>query len=287
MLCDLHNHSNCSDGTLAPAQVAAEAASAGLVAAALTDHNTVAGLAEFVRSARELGVEPVPGVEITTEYPVDGEMREFHVLALFLDESRAEKIEIMLSEARRRSDGSKRELVDNLRAGGYDIPTYDEIRELAGGVSINRAHIAAHLIKLGYVTDRKEAFDTVLNEESGYYRPASRLDTLEVIGKIRTAGAVSVLAHPLLHLDVLQLEGFLEKASAAGLDAMEVYYSEYDEQQTAQALKLAERFGLACSGGSDFHGDNKPHIAIGVGKGNLAIPFGWYRRLKEIRDRRS
>ncbi|MBE6758673.1 MAG: PHP domain-containing protein [Ruminococcaceae bacterium] len=287
MFCDLHNHSSCSDGTLTPSELAATAAEAGLGAVALTDHNTVSGLHEFVRSARELGVEPVPGVEISTEYPVDGEVHEFHVLALFLGEASAEQVETMLREARRCSDVSKRELVDRLRAGGYDIPTYDEIRAEAGGVSINRAHVAAHLVRLGYAADRKEVFDTILDENSGYYRPARRLDSLEVISAIRHMGAVSVLAHPLLHLEAHRLEGFLEKASAAGLDAMEVYYSEYDERQTEQALALAGRYGLACSGGSDFHGGNKPHITIGAGKGDLAVPYEWYERLKAIHDSRT
>lgn len=287
MLCDLHNHSRCSDGTLSPAQLATEAARAGLGAAALTDHNTTAGLCEFVRAARELGVEPVPGVEISTEYPIDGKAKEFHVLALFLDENSAEKLEPMLAEVRRRSDSSKRGLVDRLRAGGYNVPTYDEIRAQAGGVSINRAHVAAHMVKLGYAADRREVFDGILNERAGFYRPAERFDSLEVIRTIKDIGAVSVLAHPLLKLDAQRLDGFISEAAKAGLDGMEVHCSEYDGQQTAQAMQLADRYALAYSGGSDFHGGNKPHISIGSGRGNLAVPYEWYEKLKAISEKRS
>lgn len=287
MLCDLHNHSSCSDGTFTPAQVAAEAKRVGLSAAALTDHNTIAGLQEFVTAAHELGVEPVPGVEISTEYTIDGKAREFHVLALFLNPDNTERMEAMLGEVRRRSDGSKRELVDRLRAGGYNIPTYEDICAQAGGVSINRAHVAAHLIRLGYAADRDDVFNNILDEKSGYFKPSKRLDTLEVIGAIRDMGAVSVLAHPLLKLDARRLDGFLAQASSSGLDAMEVYYSEYDERKTAQALQLAERYGLACSGGSDFHAANKPHISMGSGRGDLAVPYEWYEKLKAIASSRS
>ena len=100
-------------------------------------------------------------------------------------------------------------------------------------------------------------------------------------------GAVAVLAHPLLGLEAQKLEGFLEEAASAGLDAMEVYYSEYSEEQTAQAMSLAGRYGLACSGGSDFHGGNKPHISIGAGRGNLAVPYEWFEKLRAIREEKD
>ena len=137
---------------------------------------------------------------------------------------------------------------------------------------VNRAHIAAELIRLGYFETMKQAFDTLLSPKCGYYHPPSRMMAFEAIRLIKSMNAVAVLAHPLLSMNAQQLCEFLEEAQGCGLDAMETIYVSYDAQTTKTAKEIARRFGLKESGGSDFHADNKPGIHMGVGKGNLSVP---------------
>lgn len=282
LLCDLHNHSVFSDGTFTPTQLVENAARLGLGAVALTDHNTIAGLPEFLGAARERAVEAVPGVEISTEY--DG--REFHLLALFVSEDSYAPLGELLAEPIRRSDQSKRELVERLRAAGFDLD-YDEIRRKAGDISINRAHIAFEMIEKGYVRDKDEAFSRYLNKGLGYYIEPRRLDLMDTIGFVREIGALSVLAHPLLRFSPDRLEPILKIAADRGLDAMEVRYSEYDAQTTRIAGELARKYGLLCSGGSDFHGGRKPGLFMGSGRGGLEVPYEWYLALRERHESRN
>lgn len=282
MICDLHNHSTASDGTFTPAQVAEEAVRVGLSAVALTDHSTVAGLPEFIQSAEALGIEAVPGIEFSVDY----DNKELHMLALFVREENYSFINEMLETANKNSEQNKRDLVARLNRRGYDL-NYDEIREKAHGVNINRAHIAAEMVRTGQISSIKEAFDTLLDKKFGLYVEPKRLDAFEVIKAIREMGAVSVLAHPFLNLSEAELCVFLERAVPCGLDAMEVFYSRYDDATTQKASEIAAHYGIECSGGSDFHGDNKPDISMGSGEGELAVPYEWYLRLREIHENRK
>ena len=136
------------------------------------------------------------------------------------------------------------------------------------------------MVHMGYCSSVKEAFSNWLSPKRGYYIPPRRPDAYEIIRFIKSLGAVVVLAHPFLSLEEQQLREFLPEAVAAGLDGMEVYYSTYDREQTRLALKIAEEYGLLSSGGSDFHGENKPDISIGTGKGELAVPMAFLQVLK-------
>lgn len=266
-LCDLHTHSTYSDGTLTPAQLIALAQEKGLCAIALTDHNTVAGLPAFVAAAEGSGVEAVPGVEFSTEY----EGTELHILGLFIQPSHYKKIQDLLQQFLDRKEKSNRELIQRLQAAGISV-SYEQIKEKAAG-SINRARIAAEMVEKGYCESVKQAFSDWLSPKKGYYIPPQRPDAYETIRFIKSLGAVAVLAHPYLSMQPEQVQAFLPAAVEAGLDGMEVYYSTYDGETTALAQKVAKAYGLRESGGSDFHGQNKPDIDLGSGKGNLAIPM--------------
>lgn len=272
--CDLHTHSTYSDGTCTPAELIELARSAGLSALVLSDHNTVAGLPSFLDAAKGSGIEPVPGIEFSTEYLGI----ELHILALYIKPCHYDRINGLLQEFLDRKDVANFELVQRLKKTGMELD-YGAIREKAAG-SINRAVIAAEMVRLGYCNSVKEAFSQWLSPKWGYYIPPRRPDAFEIIRFIKSIGAVAVLAHPFLSLEESQLRAFLPDAVAAGLDGMEVYYATYDEAQTRLAVEIAGQFGLLSSGGSDFHGQNKPDISIGTGRGGLAVPLHFLEKLR-------
>jgi predicted metal-dependent phosphoesterase TrpH len=263
---DLHVHSTCSDGTVTPAELIRLAEEVGVSAVALCDHNTVEGLTEFLEAARGSKVEAVPGVEFSTDY----EGKELHILSLFITEDAYDSIKSLLSDMLERKEESNWALVRNLNNAGIQLD-YDRIKASAAGV-VNRAVIGAEMVRLGYCETVKEAFKNWLAPAHGFFQPPERLETLETIAFIRSVGAVSVLAHPFLSLEEQQLRRFLEKAVPVGLDAMEVWYGEFSPEQTQLAKDIAEEFGLLPSGGSDFHGTNKPGLDLGVGRGKLQVP---------------
>ena len=270
--CDLHTHSCFSDGTLTPAQLIRLAEKAGLGAVALCDHNTVKGLPEFTEAAQESTLEAVPGIEFSTEY----RGRELHILGLFIEPRHYDAVNGLLDEALELKERSNRDLIERLKEHGLPVD-YDRIAEEAAG-TVNRAVIGAYLVSHGHCASMEEAFDNWLSLERGLFVPPKRPEALDVIPFIKSIGAVAVLAHPFLNLEEPELRAFLSEAE--GLDGMEVYYPLFDKTQTALACQIAEEFGLAKSGGSDFHGDNKPDIRIGVGKGTLAVPLDCLEELK-------
>ena len=276
MTCDLHIHSNFSDGTMTPAELIALAEKNHISAIALCDHNTVDGLPDFIKASENSSVIAVNGIEISTEY--NG--TELHILGLFLPEDKFEEISDMMSRIKIFKEESNAKLVNILRADGYLID-YEEIKSKNNGAYINRAHIAAELIEKGYFSDRKDAFDTVLSPDGGYYVPPERFKALETIRYLASIGAVPVWAHPFLDMNAEEIDAFLPIAKAHGLVGMETRYSLYDEETQKTAEMLAEKHGIKQSGGSDFHGSNKPDISLGTGKGNLKVPFEFYENLKK------
>lgn len=273
-LCDLHAHSYYSDGSCSPAQLMEAARDAGLSAVVLSDHNTVAGLPEFVAAAVGSGVEAVPGIEFSTEYKGS----ELHILGLFVLPENYSAIGAVLEEFLIRKEQSNRALIHRLNEAGLKL-NYDTIAAKAAG-RINRAVIAEEMVRLGYCESVKQAFSQWLSVKQGYYVPPVRPDVFETIRFIKSLGCAAVLAHPFLNLDEQELRGFLPKAKAAGLDGMEVYYARYDEKTTALAQSIAAEYGILESGGSDFHGNAKPDISLGIGKGNLHIPVSVLEKLK-------
>lgn len=275
MYCDLHTHSHFSDGTCSPAQLIDQAERLGLAAIALTDHNTVAGLPDFLAAARGREVEAVPGCEFSTDY----RDVELHILGLFIEQAHYEAVTALLDKMQQEKARSNRSLVAALNEAGY-VMDYDEICRRSSG-QINRAHIAAELVEKGYFPTMQDAFRAPLSAKHGLYKPPKRIDAYDCIRFIKSIGAVAVLAHPFLNLDEAGLRAFLPQAVEVGLDGMEVAYSKYSPETTAAAYAVADDFGLKYSGGSDFHGGNKPDIAIGTGRGDLRIPASWLEDLKK------
>ena len=275
MTCDLHTHSVFSDGTYTPAQLIAEAERIGLSAVALTDHNTIAGLPDFLAAGEGSTVEAVPGCEFSTDY--NGV--ELHILGLWIQPEHYQTVTELLEKAQRDKEESNRNLVYALNEAGYAID-YEKVIARSQG-SVNRAHIAAELMENGYISSIQEAFESLLTKKRGFYKPPQRIGAYDCIRFIRSIGAKAVLAHPFLNLKQEEaLRAFLPEAVAAGLHGMEVAYSKFSPEQTALATQIADAFGLAYSGGSDFHGENKPDIALGVGRGGLCVPSDWLIALK-------
>lgn len=264
--CDLHTHSCFSDGTCTPEQLLQMAENIGLKAVVLCDHNTVAGLPDFMAAARQGKVEAIPGVEFSTEY----KGAELHILGLFIQPQHYETVTGLLEELLRDKERSNRGLVEKLNTAGYRLD-YEKIKKTVSGGYVNRAVIAAEMTRLGYVPSIKTAFKTLLSESSGYYVPPKRLDAYEAIRFIKSIGAVAVLAHPFLNLDEAGLRSFLPKAVEAGLDGMETLYPKFTDEETKLAKAVVKEYGLLESGGSDFHGENKPDIQLGVGRGTLQV----------------
>lgn len=276
--CDLHTHSHFSDGTFSPAQLLTAAQKAELAAIALCDHNTVLGLPEFLAAAKGTDVEAVPGAEFSTDY----QGTELHILGLFIQPEHFSMITAMMDDVQQRKERSNRELVEALSRAGYPMD-YEHIKSKSPGGQLNRSHIAAELTALGYTATRQEAFSKLLSPKCGFYHPPERIDAFRMIELIKSIGAAAVLAHPFLNLkEEAALRTFLGPAKDAGLDGMEVLYPLFSEEKTQLAGKLAKEFGLLPSGGSDFHGANKPDIQLGKGKGTLAVPVSFLDGLKKV-----
>lgn len=275
-ICDLHTHSNCSDGSMPPAELAAAAKKAGLSAIALTDHNTSKGLDAFLAAGESLGIETIAGCEFSTDY---GE-KELHIVGLFLPRSAWDPIEEYVQELRRNKHQNNLELIGRLRDAGYDI-TYEQAAAYTDADEINRSHIARALLDQGYVASTDEAFHTILDDHAGFYRSPKRLDAFETIRFIKQIGGTAVLAHPLrseMNPDALRV--FLPQAIECGLDAVETNYGDYTAEQTELMLAIAAEYGLLRSGGSDFHGVSKPHLALGSGTGNMVVPYAYCDALR-------
>lgn len=274
--CDLHTHSVYSDGTYTPEALIDEAERIGLSAIALTDHNTVAGLPAFLAAAEGRAVNAIAGIEISTDYG----KTELHILGLFLDSSQYGALNEKLEQLKRNKAASNVRLIQSLQAAGYDVD-YETLCQAVPGGQFNRAHVATVLTEKGYVSSVKEAFDTVLSKDTGFYTEPKRLPVFEVIAFLKSIGATVVLAHPFLNLNEDELRVFLREAVKHGLDGMETVYSTYDDETSRKACEIAAEFGIKQSGGSDFHGTRKPDISLGTGTGTLAVPAEFVAALAE------
>lgn len=278
MNCDLHTHTNHSDGSSTPIELATEARECNLIIA-LTDHNTITGLPEFLTAAERLGVNAIGGTELSTVYGG----KEFHLLGLFIDPEYYDRIESLCTEYHLLKEQSNIALVNRLGEAGYSLD-YSEIKKRNVKGNVNRAHIAAALVKRGYVSSISEAFDRLLDERRGFYIPPKRLALVDAIKFLREIKSVPVLAHPLKDVDGDYLRSMLPELKAAGLIGMETMHSSYSDEKIDISKEIAKEFDLLESGGSDYHGSNKPGVMLGVGKGNLSIRHEIYEALKKASE---
>ncbi len=264
---DLHVHSTRSDGTDSPREVVALAAAAGLTAVALTDHDTLDGIAEATAAADRHGIRLVPGTELSVDWPT-GTM---HMLVYFL-EPVSGPLQDRLEAIRQARATRNRRILERLAHHGIVIEHTDVAAEAGGGV-IGRPHIAALLVARGHVADMTDAFDRWLAKGRPAYVDRIRLGAHEAIALARESGAVPVIAHPhTLGIAADDYRRAFEELAAAGLAGVESYYSEYEPALRNHLAGLCAKLGLVATGGSDYHGRYKPGLAVGIGRGDLAVP---------------
>ncbi len=274
---DLHTHSTVSDGADAPREVVRRAAAAGLCAVALTDHDAVDGVKEALAAGREYGIEVIPGVELSAQYDT-----ELHILGYFIDPAHP-RLADALAEARRVRYLRQEETCEKLQEQGLPV-TMEEVRQEAGGDILCRAHFARLLVKKGIVPSVAEAFRHYLSVGCYAYSNKQALTPADAVSVIREAGGIPSIAH--LHLtkqDDAAVRALLRSLIPHGLQAIEGYYTEYTPEMGEKYRRMAAELGLALTGGSDYHGAGKPHIAIGKGTGDLAVPAEILSELKRIR----
>ncbi len=273
--CDLHTHSIYSDGSYTPSEIVSLAKSKGLCAIALTDHNTIDGLAEFEREAKAQGIEYILGSELTCEYSG----KEVHMHCMFIDLNNTQGIDDFTKTVRKNKKERNIELAKRLRADGYEIDFFE--LEQKHGKNVNRSHFANRLVEKGYVKSIEEAFDTLLKEGGKYYDGSVRPDAIDTVRQIVSWGCVPVLAHPALSLDYNEIREFVEQASKVGLVGIEVDHPSHIKYDFPILEGLIEKYKLVRSGGSDFHGDFKSTRELGAPR----VSYLCYEQLKEAHNK--
>ena len=272
--CDLHVHTTTSDGSETPTDVVIRAKNLGVSAIAITDHDTCEGVPEALKAGQEHGIEVIPGIEVSVDYlGVYG----IHVLGYFVDpasDAFARLLDWVITERKRRN----RLIADAMHADG--IPIYlEELKERYPESVVGRPHFAVSLVELGYAESVKDAFDRYLNKGCKYFRQRQYIPLKEGLQIIRDAGGKPVFAHPFQYRMeepmLLSLAGELRDAGAVGIECV---YSGYTGEQQDYIRKMAEHFGMCITGGSDFHGERKPHIEIG----GPQVPYELLETLKGI-----
>ena len=267
---DFHTHSSASDGSDSPAALVRAARQAGLSAIALTDHDTISGLPEFLRAAEGSGLTAVPGVELSSNL-YD---REIHILGLFVDPLSPE-LNAFLEDMRTRRNIRNKQMIEKLNILGYQI-TLEELQATAGGESVGRPHMAELLVKKGYFATSQEPFNSLLNSRGGRaYMPREKLPPGDCINAIHAAGGLAFWAHPVSpdRSERTKVRQFLKVLVPLGLDGLEAYYSNFKASQTAMLNEMAQEFGILRTGGTDYHGEKKHYGSkLGIGKGDLCVP---------------
>ncbi|MDO5483822.1 MAG: PHP domain-containing protein [Desulfovibrionaceae bacterium] len=276
-LIDLHTHTMASDGTDSPEELVSKAHEAGLVAIAITDHDCLDGLDEARRAGEACGLKVIGGCELSART----EHGEIHILGLWLPQDAAE-LQEKLTDLRRRRCVRNEIIVEKLRALGFAIHM-DEVRALARG-SVGRPHIARVLVSKGYVRDEREAFRKYLAYGCKAWVAKDVLEPEEAVRLLAGLGATVCLAHPFIQgYPVPWLESLVQQMIPYGLSALEAWHSEHTDAQTRLCVDWARRYDLGLSGGSDYHGQNKPGIRLGVGRGGLRVPLDVLERLEARR----
>ena len=278
---DLHLHTTASDGVLSPAEVVRYAKSKGLQAIAITDHDTVEGCEEALSEGEKIGFEVIPGIEISAEYS-PGSM---HILGFFLDIHHPllnERLEYLQKARAERNP----KMVAKLNQLGINI-TYEEVLRASGGGQVGRPHFANVLMEKRVVKSFQEAFDRFLKKGAPAYVDKFRFTSKEALHFIHEARGVAVLAHPntLGVSRSSELEKVIVQLVDEGLRGIEVYYPEHSSAEVAQYKSLADRFNLLSTGGTDYHGMEKSELDIGVGRGEMKLPYSMVQDIKAVRSR--
>ena len=264
---DLHTHSNKSDGSLSPSELVSYAAQKGLSAIALTDHDTTDGIDEAMIAAEKEGIELIPGIEFSTEYAG----RDVHIVGLYID-YKSDFFKRRLVNFVNGRTIRNREMCRRLTKHGFPV-TYEELIEEFPDCVITRAHYARFMQSRGYVKTVKEAFDKYIGDGCPCFIPRKKISPMRAVEIILKAGGFPILAHPpLYHMGSDRLDKLVSSLKEAGLMGIEAIYCSYTNQDERDMRRLADRYDLLLSGGSDFHGANKPGLDLGTGYGKLFVP---------------
>lgn len=273
---DLHVHSNCSDGTLSPEQLVQLAVKKNLRAFALTDHDTTEGIDAAIQAAGTLApkLEIIPGIELSTNY----QTRDIHIIGLGI-----QKDNVHFQKELTRFQNSRYErnlkMIGKLREVGVEI-TETAMFDAFGDTVWTRAHFGRFLQDHGYVSNLWDAFPKYIGDDAPCFVPREKVTPYQAIQLIHEGGGVAVLAHPLIYgLSSDELDQLVSSLAHAKLDGIEAIYSmnRYGDEQKVKLL--AKKYGLKLSGGSDFHGSNKPNIQLGTGKGNVSLSYDIWKNL--------
>ncbi|MBQ7678963.1 MAG: PHP domain-containing protein [Butyrivibrio sp.] len=274
---DLHSHSTASDGTYTPSQLVDYAAEKGLKAIAITDHDTVDGLPEAVARGAQAHPEltVVPGIEYST-VENGGDV---HVVGLFVDYKDPSYRAGLQGFINSRIERNKK-ICEKLTEAGMPI-TWEELLEANPGAVITRAHFGRMLLQKGYVESIKEVFDKYLGDHCPCYVPREKITPVMAVEQILMGKGLPILAHPMIYgLGSEALDALVKELKEAGLVGIERYYTTYSPSDERRVQELAQKYDLLESGGSDFHGANKPDIDLGTGFGGLKIPEEVYEQLR-------
>lgn len=278
---DLHTHSLYSDGTFTPDEIVKYANEKGLRAIALTDHDTLSGINEAKMAGEKYGVEIIPGIEVSTEY----DETEIHIVGLFVNENT--EFNNALKELRESREKRNIQMVEKLNRETDIKIKYEDVLKRAEGGIVTRAHIAREIIDKGYASSNNEVFEKYIGKGKPGYVKRSVMEWRDTLKYIICSGGLPVLAHPLLYkISSKYLEKIIEELAEKGLAAVEAYYSTHSTAEVKYVKGLCVKYGLKISGGSDFHGSNKPKIDLGTGYGNLCVPYSVLEGLKEECEKR-
>jgi len=276
-LVDLHSHTDASDGTDSPEQIVDNALAAGLHALAITDHDTLAGHDAALPYAKELGLDLLCGIELSTKF----KNKTVHLLGYFPsgDPGPAFREWLTSLQAKRRDRNIR--LAARLQSMNVDV-TIEEV-EAVGRSMAGRPHFARILVQKGYVATSQEAFDRYIAENGAAFVERDEVPLEEGIARMRAASGKPVLAHPVRLGKRVEMEerAWITEAAALGLAGMEVQHSDHNAAAAAKYGALAATLGLLPTGGSDYHGTFKPNIRLGSGiNGNVRVPLAWLEGLR-------
>lgn len=280
---DLHVHSTASDGSLDPLEIVALAVNTGLKALSLTDHDVIDGCRAILRQPQALGpLQFLTGVEISAgASDLTGIAGSFHILGYGFDPDHPALNDALHAQQSARKNRNPK-MIALLNDLGIGISLAEVIAAAEPNAGIGRPHIARLMVQKGVVASIDEAFDRYLGKGRPAYLEKTRIGAEAAIRLIREAGGVAVLAHPgLLNMPDEACDGLIARLAGMGLQGLEVYYPGHEAGQTAFYSRLAHQYGLLVTGGSDFHGAVNPDIRLGVGRGDLAVPYALYEALMD------
>jgi hypothetical protein len=277
---DLHVHSTASDGSLTPSEILTLAVQADLSAIAITDHDTLDGSIAAIRSGIPASLQFLTGIEISAGAPPGFHLSgSVHILGYGVDPENA-SLNALIQRLKTARENRNPQIIDRLKALGMSL-SVSELDEIVGNAIAGRPHIARLMVNKGIVASIDDAFDRFLGKNQPAYVDKYRAPMADAIGTINAAGGIAVLAHPYLNgiADPNRFEDFLNALISYGLGGIEALYPDHPEAFTDVYCRLADKYGLLVTGGTDFHGEVTPGIKIGVGGGDFHVPYTHFETL--------